>query len=43
MMGEGVGGDGKPMRFREVVKWTEPNSKIFTMYMPGPDGRESPA
>ena len=42
MTGEGVGGDGKPMRFREVVKWTDPNSKIFTMYMPGPDGKEVP-
>ena len=42
MMGEGVGEDGKPMRFREVVKWTDPNNKVFTMYMPGPDGREVP-
>ncbi len=42
MMGEGVGEDGKPMKFREVVKWTDPNTKSFTMYMPGPDGKEVP-
>jgi len=42
MMGEGVGGDGKPMKVREVVKWIDPNNKTFTMYMPGPDGKEVP-
>src|SRR6266571_8331383 len=40
MTGEGVGEGGKPMRAREVVKWTDPDNKVFTMYMPGPDGKE---
>lgn len=42
LMGDGVGEDGKPMKFREVVMWTDRDNKIFTMYMPGPDGQEVP-
>ncbi len=32
---------GKQMRFREVDVWKDENSRQFTMYMPGPDGKEA--
>lgn len=32
---------GKEMRFREVDVWKDENSRQFTMYMPGPDGKEA--
>jgi Protein of unknown function (DUF1579) len=42
MVGQTIGEDGKPMKFREVLQWPDPNTRAFTMYMAGPDGREIP-
>jgi hypothetical protein len=33
--------NGKEMRFREVEVWKDDNTRQFTMYMQGPDGKES--
>src|SRR5260221_11816076 len=42
MIGAAVGPDGKAMKLKQVVAWTGPNTKTFTMYMTGPEGEEFP-
>lgn len=42
MRGEAVGMDGKKMAFREVTVWKDDNTRQFTMYLQGADGKESP-
>lgn len=33
--------NGREMRFREVEVWKDDNTRQFTMYVQGPDGKES--
>src|SRR5260221_5956791 len=42
MIGAAVGPDGKAMKLKQVVAWTGPNTKTFTISMPEPDGKEFP-
>lgn len=42
MRGEAVGMDGKKMAFREVTVWKDDNTRLFTMYLQGPEGKETP-
>jgi hypothetical protein len=32
---------GKAMKYRSVVEWRGANTRVFTMYAPGPDGKEA--
>jgi hypothetical protein len=40
---EGPDMNGKVTKVRSVVEHTGPDTRIFTMYAPGPDGKEIPA
>jgi hypothetical protein len=42
MRGETTGPDGKKMAFRQVTVWKDDNTRQFTMYLQGADGKESP-
>jgi Protein of unknown function (DUF1579) len=37
---EGPGPDGKPVRSRGVTEWKDPDTRVFSMYAPGPDSKE---
>jgi hypothetical protein len=39
---EGPDASGKMARMKSVVEYKDANSRIFTMYMPGADGKEVP-
>jgi len=43
MVGEGPGPDGNLVNYREVMRWPDPATRVFTMFMSGPDGKEAPA
>jgi hypothetical protein len=34
---------GKPTKMKMVTEYKDDNSRVFTMYMTGPDGKEAPA
>jgi uncharacterized protein DUF1579 len=40
---ESPGPDGRPMKMRAVTQYTDDDTRVFTMYMPGPDGKEAPS
>jgi hypothetical protein len=37
---EGADHTGAVMKMRSKVEWTGPTTRVFTMYSPGPDGKE---
>jgi hypothetical protein len=37
---EGPGMDGKRVKSKAVVQYKDANTRVMTMYMPGPDGKE---
>ena len=37
---EGPDMTGKVVKMRSVVEWRDANTRVFTMYSPGPDGKE---
>jgi len=37
---EGPGPDGKPVRSRGVTEWKDADTRVFSMYAPGPDSKE---
>jgi hypothetical protein len=39
---DGPGPDGKPTRTKVVTQYKDDDTRVFTMYMPGPDGKEAP-
>lgn len=39
---EGPDETGKMVKSRAVSEWKDPDTRIFTMYMTGPDGKEAP-
>jgi hypothetical protein len=38
-----VGPDGSPARLKAVTQMQDDDTRVFTMYMPGPDGKEAPS
>jgi hypothetical protein len=40
---EGADTEGKPSKMRAVTEWKDDNTRVFTMYATGPDGKEAPA
>lgn len=42
-MVEGPGPDGKPMRMKAVTQYKDDDTRVFTMYMKGTDGKEAPS
>jgi hypothetical protein len=44
MTGEMEGPDmsGKMEKMKSVTEWKDPDTRVFTMYMTGPDGKEAP-
>jgi hypothetical protein len=38
---EGPGPDGKPMKMRETMEWKDVDTKVFSMFVPGADGKEA--
>jgi hypothetical protein len=40
---EGPGPDGKPMQMKAVTQYQDDDTRVFTMYMKGPDGKEAPS
>jgi Protein of unknown function (DUF1579) len=38
---EGPGPDGKPAQTKGVTEWQGPDKKVFSMYAPGPDGKDA--
>ena len=36
-----VGPDGGPMKLKAVTQMKDDDTRVFTMYMPGPDGKEA--
>ncbi len=38
---EGPGPDGKPSKSEGVTQWQGPDKKVFSMYAPGPDGKNA--
>jgi hypothetical protein len=40
---EGPGPDGQPMKMKAVTQYKDDDTRVFTMYMPGPDGKEAPS
>lgn len=38
--GEGAGPDGKPVKSHGVTEWKDPDTKVFSMYSPGPDSKD---
>jgi hypothetical protein len=39
---EGTDPSGKPSRIKTVVEYKDASTRVFTMHMPGPDGKEVP-
>jgi hypothetical protein len=39
---EGPGPDGQPMKMKAVTQYKDDDTRVFTMYMAGPDGKEAP-
>jgi hypothetical protein len=39
---EGTDPTGKPAKMKMVTEFKDDNTRVFTMYMPGPDGKEAP-
>lgn len=37
---EAPGPDGKPVKSRGVTEWKDPDTRVFSMYAPGPDAKE---
>lgn len=37
---EGPGPDGKPVKSKGVTEWKDADTRVFTMYAPGADGKE---
>jgi hypothetical protein len=37
---EGTDAAGKPSKMKSVVEYKDASTRVFTMYMPGPDGKE---
>ena len=35
--------NGKNLRWRDVTVWKDDDTRQFTTYRPGPDGREAPS
>jgi hypothetical protein len=40
---EGPDLSGKTMKMRETTEWKDADTKVFTMYATGPDGKEAPS
>jgi hypothetical protein len=40
---EGPGPDGKPMKIKAVTQYKDNDTRVFTMYMKGSDGKEAPS
>jgi hypothetical protein len=40
---EGPDMSGKMMKMKEVTEWRDPDTRVFTMYMTGTDGKDAPA
>jgi hypothetical protein len=40
---EGPGPDGQPMKMKAVTEYKDDDTRVFTMYMNGPDGKEAPS
>ena len=40
---EGPGPDGMPMKMKAVTQYQDDDTRVFTMYMKGPDGKEAPS
>jgi hypothetical protein len=38
---EAPGPDGRPMKMKAVSQLKDDDTRVFTMYMPGPDGKEA--
>lgn len=38
-----AGPDGQPMKMKAVTQYKDDDTRVFTMYMPGPDGKEAPS
>jgi hypothetical protein len=36
-----TGPDGQPMKLKTVTQYKDDDTRVFTMYMPGPDGKEA--
>ena len=36
------GPDGQPMKLKAVTEYKDDDTRVFTMYMKGPDGKEAP-
>ncbi|MBM4075119.1 MAG: DUF1579 domain-containing protein, partial [Planctomycetes bacterium] len=41
MTGDGPGPDGKPMKFKMVTEHKNKDTILFTMFTPGPDGKDA--
>jgi hypothetical protein len=39
---DGTDASGKPSKMKSVVQYKDANTRVFTMYMTGPDGKEVP-
>jgi uncharacterized protein DUF1579 len=39
---EGPGPDGQPMKMKAVTQYKDDDTRVFTMFMAGPDGKEAP-
>jgi hypothetical protein len=39
---DGTDASGKPSKMKSVVEYKDAKTRVFTMYMPGPDGKEVP-
>ena len=40
---DGLDHVGRPTRFKAVTAWKDPATRVFTMSLPGPDGKEMTA
>lgn len=40
---EAPGPDGRPIKMKAVTQHTDNDTRVFTMYVPGPDGKEAPS
>jgi hypothetical protein len=39
---DSIGPDGKPLKLRSTMEYKSDGQRVFTMYMPGPDGKDFP-
>lgn len=40
---DGPGPDGKPTKIKAVTQYKDDDTRVFTMYMKGADGKEVPS